>query len=467
MRSSQSTFARCGARVSQRPLTLALSLALGIGSAPLAGLAATISVVTADDAGSATDCTLRQAIVSMNTGSLSSTGCVNSGAAFGTGDTINFDTTAFPVGANTITLADVPDNQLAISDANLTIAAGADAHVTIQRSRPSMDHTNQFGIINDTAPAGGSLTLNHLTVSNGGMYVTHNCNNFRSGGGGICMVHADLTLNNSTVSGNYGYQFGGGILSLSGNVTLNNSTVSNNVSHFVAGGIYVTDKNLTLTNSVVSNNSANSPHYCYGGGIVSDAATVTLTNSTLSGNSASYVGGILSDSGNVTLTNSTLSGNAGTGGAFRTVWNAGGIRVSTGSITLTNSTVSGNSAGSYNGGISLYSISPTNVVQVINSIIAGNSAPNGDTNATPAAGSTNNIIGGDPQLAALADNGGPTQTMLPLPASPTIDAGSDASCPAIDQRGLSRPQGAHCDIGAVERVTDRFFADNFDARPTP
>ena len=71
MRSS--TFARCGARVSQRPLTLALGLALGLGSAPLAGLAATISVFTANDAGSATDCTLRQAIVSMNTSSVSGT----------------------------------------------------------------------------------------------------------------------------------------------------------------------------------------------------------------------------------------------------------------------------------------------------------------------------------------------------------------------------------------------------------
>ena len=76
MRTSQFSFARCGARVSQRPLTLALALALG--TVPLAGLAATISVFTTDDAGSATDCTLRQAIISMNTSSVSGTGCVNS-----------------------------------------------------------------------------------------------------------------------------------------------------------------------------------------------------------------------------------------------------------------------------------------------------------------------------------------------------------------------------------------------------
>ncbi len=116
MRTSQFSFARCGARVSQRPLTLALALALG--TVPLAGLAATISVFTTDDAGSATDCTLRQAIVSMNTSSVSGTGCVNSGADYGTGDTINFDLATFPNAApNTITLADANTSALAISDA--------------------------------------------------------------------------------------------------------------------------------------------------------------------------------------------------------------------------------------------------------------------------------------------------------------------------------------------------------------
>jgi hypothetical protein len=50
-----------------------------------------------------------------------------------------------------------------------------------------------------------------------------------------------------------------------------------------------------------------------------------------------------------------------------------------------------------------------------------------------------------------ANNGGPTQTLALLPASPAIDAGSDMACPPIDQRGISRSQGPHCDIGAFER----------------
>jgi hypothetical protein len=64
---------------------------------------------------------------------------------------------------------------------------------------------------------------------------------------------------------------------------------------------------------------------------------------------------------------------------------------------------------------------------------------------------------GDPGLGALADNGGPTQTRLPLPGSPLIDAIPVASCQAdgasgitADQRGVTRPQGPGCDIGAVE-----------------
>lgn len=60
----------------------------------------------------------------------------------------------------------------------------------------------------------------------------------------------------------------------------------------------------------------------------------------------------------------------------------------------------------------------------------------------------------NPQLAPLADNGGWTQTMLPLLGSPAIDAGANQLCSAEDQRGLPRPRlqntGPRCDIGAVE-----------------
>ncbi len=70
----------------------------------------------------------------------------------------------------------------------------------------------------------------------------------------------------------------------------------------------------------------------------------------------------------------------------------------------------------------------------------------------------------DPLLGPLADNGGPTLTHALLPGSPAIDAVAPPDCgydddgdpntpdrPLLtDQRGVSRPQGAGCDIGAYE-----------------
>jgi hypothetical protein len=78
--------------------------------------------------------------------------------------------------------------------------------------------------------------------------------------------------------------------------------------------------------------------------------------------------------------------------------------------------------------------------------------------------STGTPLADDPALGALADNGGPTATMLPQTGSPLIDAGDAVSCPTFDQRGLLRPQGAACDIGSVEvgALTDLIFADGFE-----
>src|SRR5262249_35448785 len=63
----------------------------------------------------------------------------------------------------------------------------------------------------------------------------------------------------------------------------------------------------------------------------------------------------------------------------------------------------------------------------------------------------------DPNLGALADNGGPTQTLALLANSPAIDAGADTICAnspvsGLDQRGTTRPNGGHCDVGAYEYV---------------
>ena len=59
---------------------------------------------------------------------------------------------------------------------------------------------------------------------------------------------------------------------------------------------------------------------------------------------------------------------------------------------------------------------------------------------------------GNPVLGALADNGGPTNTHALGATSPAIGAASQAPdrCTGTDQRGVARPQGGACDIGAYE-----------------
>ena len=368
MQTSGRVIGRRGAHVIQRPLALALALSLGL--TPLAGMAATIIVKSSGDVGSAGTCTVRQAVVSMNTGSVAGTSCVNTGApGFHTNDIINFDVATFPSGgANTITLADDSTSTLSISDAHLTIDASANGQVTIQRPSGA---ANNFGIIYQGQPDGGSLTLNHLILSNGS----------GTSGGGIRNPFAN------------------------GHLTLLNSTLSGNSAG--AGGGVASDGYLLVINSTLSGNSASR-----GGGIYS-RNTIVVSNSTLSGNVASMGGGIYSELGNVTVTNSTISAN----------------------------TASDNISG---GILNLNGAGP----KVINSIVAGNNG--GDLRYLPGAGSSGNFIGGNPQLGALANNGGSTATMVPLPGSPVIDAIACTSAPATDQRGVVRPQGVQCDIGAVE-----------------
>ncbi|HEU0011173.1 MAG TPA: Calx-beta domain-containing protein, partial [Verrucomicrobiae bacterium] len=68
----------------------------------------------------------------------------------------------------------------------------------------------------------------------------------------------------------------------------------------------------------------------------------------------------------------------------------------------------------------------------------------------------NNLVWGaaqdaiDLRLGPLTNNGGPTLTMAPMPDSPAVNQGNNAFCPLTDQRGIARPFGPACDIGACE-----------------
>ncbi len=257
----------------------------------------------------------------------------------------------------------------------------------------------------------------------------------------------DGTGQNVTISGNNSVPV---FLVNSGvNATLNSLTITNGNAGGDGGGI-MNFGTLTVTNSTISGNSAFGN---IGGGGIYNSGTLTLTSSTISGNSASIIGGGggIANDGTLTVTNSTISGNsasnAGIGGG-------GGI-FNNGTLTVTNSTISGNSAliggGILNSGILNYT----------NTIIAN--APSDDcVNINGSIGThTNNLVqdgtcsaslSGDPKLSTLGSYGGPTHTIALLPGSPAIDAGNDSTCAAFDQRGVARPQGLHCDIGAYELI---------------
>jgi hypothetical protein len=283
-------------------------------------------------------------------------------------------------------------------------------------------------------------------------------------------INKNLTItgpgaNLMTVDGNHAsrvFNVGSGTATISG-LTIANGTATGGFQTRGGGILISSGVALTLIDNTLSGNSANGPTNSFGGAI-DNSGTLTLTNSTLSGNSATGganadFGGAIFNSGTATVINSTLSGNIATGGSTSNF--GGAIFNNQGTVTLTNSTVSNNSAtgGANNTAGGIMNVAGTLVAR--NTIIAKNtsgSSPDVGGNLTSQG---HNLIGGDPKLGPLADNGGPTQTMALLAGSPAIDAGDDCvvnnSCtPALtaalttDQRDFARKVGAHVDIGAFE-----------------
>ena len=245
------------------------------------------------------------------------------------------------------------------------------------------------------------------------------------------------------------------VIDANASANLSGLTISGGKSE-KGGGVYVYDQGtLTLTNCTISGNTANigSPFARnYGGGVFNNG-TAMLTSCTLSGNSAFVHGGGMFNSGTVLLINCTLSGNYARGGGGMT---------NTGTATLTNCTFSRNTASEYGGG--LFNIG---LATLTNTLVSGNAA-----NSCPEAYGTFNsqghnligstqynsgwiatdLIGVDPRLDPLGNNGGPTQTMALLPGSPAIYAGTSTGAPSTDQRGYTRFAGT--DIGAFQFWTN-------------
>lgn len=365
---------------------------------------------------------------------------------------------------------------------NVTILSG-----DIGTPNDAIDNSYHVVFILNTPDTG--TVLDGFTLQDGNANGTspHNV-----GGGIFIKGGSKPTLENLIISDNSAIT-AGGIWNESSSPVITNVTFSNNKASSEGGGMYITGGIPKLTSVKFLNNTAESS----GGGGLFNGGSPVLTNVIFSGNTSGTQGGgngggmYNGGTGNPTLRNVTFSGNDADSG--------GGMHNDPGtSAKLVNVTFSANTAHTFGGGMRNLNSSP----ELINVTFSDNSAPTGGglhnahnpnqnppnpssptlintiianstggdcsgplnvvssnnliESASSACGLTDgpkgNIVGTDPRLAALANNGGFTRTMALQNGSPAIDSGNDADCPAGDQRGQARPQREHCDIGAYEAL---------------
>jgi hypothetical protein len=317
--------------------------------------------------------------------------------------------------------------------------------------------------LNDTCCAGGGIynSLSSTLIIKNSIISTNTSHS--NGGGldneGITFIEDSLFISNTQTSTSYQ----GGAINNNGPLSITNSRLINNTSLGVGGGIFNLQKGVaTITLSTIAGNSSQ-----WAGGIENYySGTLIIDRSTINGNRAfnSSGGGIFNLSV-MTVTNSTLSGNSAT-------YSGGGIdaETSVASTYLENVTLVNNQADSdlNSSGVGGGLYTNGNPFKVLNTLIAQNlqagtaSDCNGaimslgynfiqtTTGCTISNTLTGLISNTNPLLTPLQNFGGSTWTHGLIKDSPAIDAGDPVNCLAVDQRGVARPIGLHCDIGAFE-----------------
>lgn len=229
------------------------------------------------------------------------------------------------------------------------------------------------------------------------------------------------------------------------------------------GGGISNESTLSLKKTTISGNSTGPGG---DGGGIANLNTITIRDSAISGNVANDGGndgdaGGLNNTGTATIVNSTFSGNR----AGEANSSDGGAIYGDGDLTLLNATIAFNEAESGGG---IYTVNrPENSQTIENTIFANNTSAAGARDDCDGSGFVSlghNLeqgmtcgfagpgdISGDAALESLGNNGGPTRTHALGRDSKAIGRGTNASCPSTDQRGIHRPQGRRCDIGAYER----------------
>ncbi|MBK8434255.1 MAG: hypothetical protein IPL28_24525 [Chloroflexi bacterium] len=347
------------------------------------------------------------------------------------------------------------------------------ASLTIYDSVIQNNHTGVGGVGGNASCSGGSctifggtggagagiygnspnLTIGHSVTQNidtglGGGVATNSCR-----GGTTCLMsvgtnglgagvfgNTPLNMTFSHVTANSGGQ-GGGIY-CTAVCTIAHSTIENNTSTLLGGGIaFVANTVQSVSHTTVANNTAGTS----GGGIYVNAGTISIVNVTLSGNASNSDGaGLYANSGTTTLNHVTIAHNTADANSNNS-GNGGGIFSNGGTVNLKNSVVANN----IDTGGQAPDCRNTITSQLYNHIESL-------TGCTFAA-STGDVTGSDPNLGALADNGGLTFTHLPNAGSGVLDTipfntNDCGNVIVVDQRGAARPfpAGGSCDKGAVE-----------------
>ena len=295
------------------------------------------------------------------------------------------------------------------SGTDIAFASGATPTITLTATLPPIT-----GLLDVVGPGANLLTVSGGNSTSVGTIFTANS--------GASAAFSGLTIANGSTGGN-----GGGINN-GGTLTVTNSTLSGNAAGTDGGGGIYNGGTLAVASSTFLDNSAGASSE--GGGIW-NGGTLTVTNSTFSANMAGLGGGMHNE-GTVTVTNSTFSANSGA--AADSV--GGGIENYGGTLTVENSIFSGNAA--YFAGAGIINAATANAsYNVFYNNVDSSSSDEDDCNSCT---TNSSAITADPKLAALGGYGGLTQTLLPLPGSAAICAGSPGLVAGLlnDQRGLPR-----------------------------
>lgn len=325
--------------------------------------------------------------------------------------------------------------------------------LTINGNGFTIDATGASKILdNDFVGTPITITINDLTLLNG-------TDDLGDEDGGAVETENRTIVNNTVFRDNHAEDNagsdGGAIDAGNGGVAITNSVFEDNTSEADGGAVDTGDSG-TISQSTFAGNTATDGD----GGAVDTSnlgADLLVVRSTFNGNTAGTNGGAMQAEGNVDATNTTITDNTSTNGG-------GGIDSVDGNVTLNYVTVVFNhdpiasdltGEGDLSSFASLVGGNGGGVNCVFNGATIASSYNFAEDDSCDFTGTGDQQNTPDPMIGDLADNGGPTQTMLPQAGSPLIDQiPSSSPCAGVviltDQRGILRPQGTACDIGAVE-----------------